>query len=733
MGASGISAQVFLLRELVNTSLGGELAIGVILANWLVMEGMGSLVGAGLSRKTINPVGWTVLLQTLFALFLPASLLLSREAGRLFGVPGGSAMGLATLVPASALVLLPVALTHGMLFPLWCRLGRTIESRKTLSPGRVYILEIAGTAAGGAALTLLLVSRVLPEQALMMVSLLNLAVSLPMLAAKPVPRALYSLLPAILLLALLSGAMVTLGENSLRRRWPGLRYHRNTVHGALTVTENQGQVTFHQDGRPLLTTPGGNMVFSETLVHVALLNHPAPERVLVIAGGPGGILGEVLKHSPRWVVWAELDTALPELVRRFPTAETEYELDNPAVSVVSADGRRFLEQTRESFDAVILGTGMPEDLQTNRLYTQEFFELAMSRLKPYGVLAFTLPGSPAYIPEELAYLNALVENALDRASSEYTVIPGEFNLFIAFKSPGSSQDSETLTRRLRERNIETGLITGQYLDYILHERHLERYRDATVGLSATANTDREPIAVFWSAAYGNRVLSPTTAKVFHYIHGVTWRNAVIAMAILFLLVQPALVPLSRRKPGAPVLLAVFTGGFAGMLMELALMYAFQVLFGSLYLWMGLLFACFMAGAAGGAALGDCSRKKSRGFIVLMMTGMIFLALAVPHALKLLEMLGKSFGPNGASLVFLLLPVAAGFFTGGIFPPAAAISGNEGKVYSADLAGGWLGGMISGVFLLPLFGLTRALLLAAGLAAIGLAGLLPRSTRIPFGR
>lgn len=729
MGAGGVTGQVLILRELVSATHGGELAIGVILANWLLLEGLGSLLGAGITRNRSTGPGPAVLLQTIFALSLPLSLLFARTAGGMLGVPPGSAMGLSTLVPASLITLLPVAFSHGMLFPVWCGLAAGDPAGKPLTPGRVYVFEVLGTTGGGIALSLLLIPLVPPERGVLLISLLNILISIPLVSRRSPLRALYLLLGFIALILCLPGISERLGEPSLRRSRPGLVAHRNTVHGALSVTEEQGQYTFYRDGQPFITTPGGDVQQAEILAHFAMLAHPAPERVLIVGAGPGGLLREVLKHGPGAVVWAELDPGLPELLRLFPTPETAGELDHPAVSVVHTDGRRYIEESDIPFDVVILGTDMPGDLQTNRLYTVEFFTTLRERLGSDGVLAFTMPGSPSGLTLELSLLNALIEATTAEVFARYDPVPGDVNLFLAFRNQEARSDAALFSERLEERGVRTVLLSPPILEYLLHERHLVRYRQSVAGLEPGLNTDHGPLGVFLSVAHWNRVLSPGTGGVFRFFQDVSFRKIALLLLLAAIAVPGILFLLSRRRPGAPVTVAVFTGGFSGMMMELALVYSFQTLFGHLYLWLGVLFACFMAGAALGALTGENPRGSDLSRIAVLLCLIIVFSLTLPLALNGVETVKGTLGRGPGTILFLILPVAAGFLTGGIFPSAARLHGSEGTVYSADLMGGWVGGTLSGVFLLPLLGLGRALMVPAILSFMGLAGLwsLRRST------
>lgn len=731
MGASGIVAQVIILRELIVSSFGNELTIGIILANWLLLEGAGSMLGGVACRRAVSPWRATVVLQWVFALFLPVCLLASRAVPGAIVFRQGGGMGLVTLVPVSFLLMLPVSLTHGMLFPLWCRAGVAAEGRSGASTGRVYVLELLGTIAGGTALTFLLVPHVSPVRTVLIVSFLNMAASMAVTSAASSgrkaswPAAAHLPVLALFAFLLLPAPCRELDLRSLRAQWKGhhLVHQENSVHGNLAVTESHGQYTFHHDGNPVLTVPEGDLQYLETLAHIPMLSHPSPERVLVIGGGAGGLIEEVLKHAPKEVHYAELDPLLISLLKRFPSPVTEMELSHPSVTVVNTDGRRYIEEKPDEWDVIIVGIGMPGDLQSNRLFTSEFFTLAGDRMSRDGVLSLALPGSPAYLREELAGLNGSVEAALREAFPHVSVVPGEFNLFLA-SGLTAAPGPDTLAGRLERRSIRTTVMSPSYLDYILHPRHMAPYRDALEELPLLANTDLRPLAVFWSLSHWNSMFSPAAGRVFSFFGGVS-PTAARRFIVPFIVLAPLLLAgLSRKYTGTPVIFAVFTSGLAGMMLDLSMVYIFQVLFGHLYRWLGLLFAAFMGGAAAGARLSDGRPDRPLRRLMSFDLLLMLMLLSVPVSARLFDLVKTAAGYGFASALFTVMPFMAGFLVGGQFPPAVSLhlcSGSEsgrsaGIVYSSDLLGGWLGGMAGGVFLLPLLGVGEVLRLAAGLKA-----------------
>ncbi len=82
------------------------------------------------------------------------------------------------------------------------------------------------------------------------------------------------------------------------------------------------QYTFYSDGFPVITTPHPDTESIESFVHFPMLFWEHPVNVLVISGGAGRVIHEILKHTPNRIDYAELDPILLKVVTRFHTPLT---------------------------------------------------------------------------------------------------------------------------------------------------------------------------------------------------------------------------------------------------------------------------------------------------------------------------------------------------------------------------------------------------------------------------
>lgn len=754
MGFSGFVAEIVLLRELLMAFQGNELSIGVILANWLLMESAGAhFLGRRISRAK-RKLGLFILVTVLFTIFFVAAIYATRIFRDFLPLMPGEGVGILTMFAVSFVVLLPVSLLHGALFTSGCQLyflytstAKRTGNLSAFSIARVYIYETLGTIAGGVILTFILIPWLHAINIALATAMTNFVICILLLqpfrkgSKQPV-----RLIPAAALLLLLSGAIYLvagsgagrLHMSSLERQWKDhqLLYHEQSQYGSISVTERGQEYTFYADGTPILSSPNPDLVYVEEFAHFPMLFHPNPKKVAVLSGGAGGVISEILKHPVSRIDYAEVDPMLPEVIRQFPTPLTESELNDPRVHITEADSRFFLKRTSRNYDVILSGFSDPSTLQTNRFFTREFFLLAKSKLTPGGIFKLAAPGSLTYLGQELTDLNAIILNTLKSVFPHVRVIPGENkNFFLASSSPAiETADAHDLAGEISKRELELLLMGPGHLNYKLDPQWKDFFYSHMEEGSDEVNEDFRPLAVFYSLVLWNEQFSPAFNNYFRQSKAVSL--PVIAGLLLGIFLLFLLLSSGFRQPMQPALaLVIFSTGFAGMLFDLILIFAFQVLYGYIFYWLGLLVTAFMAGVmAGGLWMSSLLKKVSSAntAIIRLELFIIVFALLLPLVFTSAgDLLAYTWFDPLLKAIFLILSFISGMLVGSAFPLAnreylrtsRSLSGTAGFLYSSDLMGGWLGGIIGGVVLLPVMGMTNTSMVIAMFKVFSLALLL----------
>ena len=128
------------------------------------------------------------------------------------------------------------------------------------------------------------------------------------------------------------------------------------------------------------------------ITHLAMNSHPDPKSVLVIGGGDGGVLREVVKHSTvETAILCDIDESVIRLSKKYlPGMSIGFQ--HPNVSTHIGDGFKFLADKKKEFDVIITDSSDPEG-PAESLFQKPYFELLYGALKEGGVI--TTQGCPS--------------------------------------------------------------------------------------------------------------------------------------------------------------------------------------------------------------------------------------------------------------------------------------------------------------------------------------------------
>jgi spermidine synthase len=174
-------------------------------------------------------------------------------------------------------------------------------------------------------------------------------------------------------------------------------YAKQTKYQRIVMTQWKDEYWLYLNGNLQLSTID-EVMYHEPLVHPAMTLHPNPQKVLVLGGGDGCAVREILKYkSVDKVSLVDLDPEMTRLGLEHPvwTNQNENALQNPKVEIINQDGFSFLADQKEFYDVIIVDLPDPKTVELNRLYSQEFYQIAHKHLRPNGVL-ITQAGSPYF-------------------------------------------------------------------------------------------------------------------------------------------------------------------------------------------------------------------------------------------------------------------------------------------------------------------------------------------------
>jgi spermidine synthase len=768
IGFSAVIGQVVLMRELMVVFSGNEISLGILLAAWLFWTAIGSLACGAFPLRESAARRTVAALECLLGLSLPVTVWALRASKNLFQTVPGELVGPLPALLASGVCLSLFCMVAGALFVAAARAydllirpqkfascSPTLATKTKTSQGwgtpsvlqligagsiecaadarravsAAYLLEAAGSAVGGILVSLLLLRFLGPFQIAGLVFVLNfLMAAVLLLRMRRKPLALATAAVLLLAVFLLVKAAPWMETQALARQWSGfdLLASRDSIYGNLAVTKTGEIRSLYENGVLLANAP--DEAAAEESVHYALLEHPAPRRVLLVGGGANGGGAQALRHpTVERIDLVELDPALISMTRQFFPAESAPLASDPRVHLHTADGRAYLQSSRDHFDVIIVNAPDPQTAQLNRFYTAEFFRAARQHLAPGGVLALQLSSSEEVISPDLAAFLRCIRRTLREAFPAVVAIPGEtLHFFAAARPEDLTDDPRVLMARLRERHLQTQYVSEYFIPYRMMPDRMSEARDQLQPTDATpVNRDFAPIAYYFNTVLWSAQFKPDYAGWLRAASRVNFAAVLGAVFIVLFLVAAGLafLPKPERRARAAAVCAMGATGFTLMALQILLLLAFQSIYGYVYQQLAILIALCMAGIAVGSWLGMRRIQRDGRAARAVAVTQFLLALSAPALMLLVSELAKVSCAAAiwlaAQCVFPALTAFTGVLGGYQFPLATAMflgesSGQRrlGVLYAVDLVGGCAGALVLSAYLIPVFGFWRTAWLCA---------------------
>lgn len=171
----------------------------------------------------------------------------------------------------------------------------------------------------------------------------------------------------------------------------------------------------------MMTTEGDEYFYHEMISHIPMMNHKCPKSVLVIGGGDGGTVREVLKHDTvERVVLCEIDGMVIDACKKYlPTIAGK--LDDPRVEVLVEDAIEYIKDKENEFDIVLIDSTDPMG-PGEGLFTEEFYTNVKKSLKKGGIVA-AQSESPVVNKEEIKKMYSLLKKVFPITSTFTSPIP----------------------------------------------------------------------------------------------------------------------------------------------------------------------------------------------------------------------------------------------------------------------------------------------------------------------
>ena len=668
MGFTSILVQVTTLRQLLTVFSGNELDIGITLAVWLTLVGVGSYVGRWFTHKKAFCITFI-----LIGVLVQPSILFIEFIRPLFSLTTGETVPLTIILLSTIISLAPVCIAIGAQFPL------SVLFLKNNS-AKAYSLEAAGAFIGGLVYTFLLSGRVDAFLVAAVVSMLNVVLAFMLASRKWVAG--FALIP----LLLYSGTSVI--TDLARDQNTELVERVESRYGEITVFESQDQLNVFSSGKYEFSYPDPQV--DELKAHVPMSLHAEPNRVLVIGGSPA-VVREFLKYPLTTVDYVELDPAMIDVSFGILEKEDRDQMKNARLKVLAQDARQFVKTVSSHYDLVVLNLPEPATANVNRFYTVEFFREVRTAMDRTGILALTLPASHGYIGRRMQAANGSIYRSLKTVFANVALSSEEYGGMYASDGPVETRPEE-LDRRFVQRHI----LVEQFHPFLFKDIFDPLKTDMVrtrLDKVTTINKDHRPVAyvynlLLWADLQGGKGLNWLLCLEDRELFTIFSAALLIAIASFW-----------KRKQA--LYYGLFTTGYATMAFSIIILLAYQASYGYVYERIGLLTALFMAGSATGAyGARKLDNRLTRLQLIEMFSLMLFIAAPLCFKVEFLYY----------ALTFLCGTIGgAQFVIVNRYAEGEKLGELAGRLYALDLGGSVIGAVLIALFFVPLLGIGNAIL------------------------
>jgi len=214
-------------------------------------------------------------------------------------------------------------------------------------------------------------------------------------------------------------------------------------------------------------------IYHESLVHPSMVLHPNPTKVLIIGGGEGATLREVLKHNTvNNAVMVDIDEDVVELSKKYLYPIHQGSFFDKRAKIVIEDGKKFIEESESgSFDVIILDLTDPYSSDiAKQLYTTDFYKKIYSVLTDEGVMV-TQAGSSFFYRDVYMDVYQAVKSVFNYVLEYQVWIPSfgySCNFILGSKKYNPMMlKPEDIDMILKNRNVTTKFFNGyRYLSFI---------------------------------------------------------------------------------------------------------------------------------------------------------------------------------------------------------------------------------------------------------------------------
>lgn len=211
-------------------------------------------------------------------------------------------------------------------------------------------------------------------------------------------------------------------------------------------------------------------IYHESLIHPAMIAHPNPKKVLIIGAGEGAAAREVLRHpSVEQLILIDIDGEIIQNVKELLPEWHQGSFTHPKSKLLIVDGKKYVEDTKEKFDVVVIDIcDKLDDSPATALYSEDFYSSVKKILNPNGIVVIQAMEFDIWDNEDHLFIHRTLKKVFPTVASYTAYVPSFWSTWgfvIARDGDSFNLAPETIDQVLQERSLNKKL---KHYDGITH-------------------------------------------------------------------------------------------------------------------------------------------------------------------------------------------------------------------------------------------------------------------------
>lgn len=233
---------------------------------------------------------------------------------------------------------------------------------------------------------------------------------------------------------------------------------KQTPYQKIVMTKHKDDLRLFLDGN-LQFSSNDEYRYHEALVHVPMMYAKKHDRVLVLGGGDGLAVRELLKYNDiKEIVLVDIDKDMTDLCAADKQISklNGNSLTNEKVKVINEDGYIYVRENQAKFDVIIIDFPDPNNESLNKLYTNVFYNYIKANLTEDGVMVCQST-SPYYAKKSFWCINKTIKSQFKNVIPYHLQVPsfGEWGFNVAFNTENERKELQVETKYLNSENINS--------------------------------------------------------------------------------------------------------------------------------------------------------------------------------------------------------------------------------------------------------------------------------------